>query len=88
VSLRCGCSAEGDEIVFGPVHECSKDPGMRNPKGSGIRPLAPSWVIVAPAFNRAYEAALDAANLTQQDFTLCPPERPYEHVLGEDETHD
>lgn len=23
MSLRCGCPAEGDEIVFGPVHECT-----------------------------------------------------------------
>lgn len=22
MSLRCGCPAQGDEIVFGPVHEC------------------------------------------------------------------
>jgi hypothetical protein len=24
MSLRCGCKDEGDEIVFGPVHQCSK----------------------------------------------------------------
>lgn len=22
MALRCGCPAQGDEIVFGPVHEC------------------------------------------------------------------
>jgi len=23
MAIRCGCDAEGDEIVFGPVHQCS-----------------------------------------------------------------
>ena len=23
MSIRCGCTAEGDEIVFGKIHECS-----------------------------------------------------------------
>jgi hypothetical protein len=51
VSLRCGCFNEGDDIVFGPVHECSKNPAMTRPE--------PWW-----------------------------KPRPYEVVLGEDETHD
>jgi hypothetical protein len=25
MSLRCGCEAEGDEIVFGPIHQCSPE---------------------------------------------------------------
>lgn len=29
MSLRCGCPAEGDEIVFGPVHECTADPSLK-----------------------------------------------------------
>jgi hypothetical protein len=63
MSLRCGCAAEGDAIVFGEIHECSKNPDLRNPKSRGISPLVPSWAFVVP-------------------------ERPYERVLGEDETHD
>lgn len=57
MSLRCGCSAEGDETVFGPVHECSKDPGLRYTKRS-LPPLVPSWAFVVPAETPA-EIVLD-----------------------------
>jgi hypothetical protein len=26
MTIRCGCDAEGDEIVFGEIHQCSKGP--------------------------------------------------------------
>lgn len=34
---RCGCYREGDAIVFGDVHECSKDPSL------SVRRLKPWW---------------------------------------------
>lgn len=56
MALRCGCDREGDDLVFGSLHECFKDPSLRNPKSSGIRPLVPSWAFVVP--ERPYEHTL------------------------------
>lgn len=45
MSLRCGCPDEGDDIVFGPKHNCSADP--KPPLDPP--PLIPSWVFTVPA---------------------------------------
>jgi hypothetical protein len=54
MSLRCGCSAEGDDIVFGPVHECSKDPDLNYRKSRNLWGLA----------GYPYEAVLDEQERT------------------------
>lgn len=57
MSLRCGCPAEGDEIVFGPVHECSVKP--RPP--ADLPRFVPSWRFVVPEASegeRPYERVL------------------------------
>jgi hypothetical protein len=58
MSLRCGCAAEGDEIVFGPAHECSKDPGLKRPRGP--------WAnhIHTALGDRPYEHVLDEQERT------------------------
>jgi len=84
MSLRCGCPDEADEIVFGPSHRCSTNPSQP----ADLPRFIPSWAFVVPAYNRATEAVREVANLTQQDFTLCPSERPYETTLGPDELED
>jgi hypothetical protein len=53
MSLRCGCAAEGDEIVFGPAHECTV-----NPKTPADLPrfVPSSWFVVPN--ERRYEETL------------------------------
>lgn len=59
MSLRCGCPSEGDDIVFGQVHECAKDPSLRYRKTpEPITGLVPSWAFVVPAETPA-EIVLD-----------------------------
>jgi hypothetical protein len=62
MSIRCGCWAEGDATVFGEVHECSKDPELRNTKHV-LPPLIPSWVFVVPPEPR-YMETLDESERT------------------------
>jgi hypothetical protein len=71
VAARCGCKDEGDDIVFGPVHECTVDPSVRVERVGFVTPVI---------------AALQQARaLRQSDFALSPTERPYEYVLDESE---
>lgn len=54
MSLRCGCSDEADDIVFGANHRCTSDP---KPPADLPR-LVPSWAFVVPAETPA-EIVLD-----------------------------
>lgn len=51
MSLRCGCPNEADEIVFGAVHECTKDPSLK------VQRPTPWWQ------PRPYEHVLDSSDL-------------------------
>lgn len=48
MTLRCGCPNDGDPIVFGEVHECSKDPELRYTRTGALPRLVPSWRFVVP----------------------------------------
>jgi len=52
MTIRCGCSEEADDIMFGPMHRCSVDP---KPPADLPR-FIPSWMFVAP--ERPYETTL------------------------------
>jgi hypothetical protein len=43
MTLRCGCPNEGDEIVFGPKHQCGEPVKPLDPPR-----LIPSWVFTVP----------------------------------------
>lgn len=49
---QCECAAQADEIVFGPLHECTQDPSMTSPTRKK------SWVDHANFNERPYEATL------------------------------
>lgn len=79
MSLRCGCANEGDEIVFGPQHECnasSRPPAIR-------RSVDPTEALVG-ALNR-YEWPHVRTAVREFADRLVPREQPYEHVLDESE---
>jgi len=56
MSERCGCSAEGDETVFGPVHECVL-PERTSMPGEPLPPL--SGCAYPPDATPLYEHVLD-----------------------------
>lgn len=59
MAIRCGCPNEADDVVFGPVHECSVT--------VFAAPRASRWVFA----------------VSQEDFTLSPPEPRYMETLDE-----
>lgn len=60
MALRCGCPAEGDETVFGPIHECAVDPDLHYFRdGIPVRAprIPPSWMSMVP-YSRPWETTL------------------------------
>jgi hypothetical protein len=73
MSVRCGCSDQGDEMVFGPCRAC--DPEPETPRRSrlvDLPRLIPSWVFVAPPEPPCPVVHVELG------------ERPWETVLSDD----
>jgi hypothetical protein len=80
MSLRCNCPNGRDEIVFGPVHKCRDDTKQTEDAPVYHRPH--EW---GAGYRVALRVLACATSLTQDDFTLSPPERPWETTLGPDD---
>lgn len=74
MTLRCGCYDQGDDIVFGPRHQCTAKPALTTP--AELPRLIPSWRFVVPETSEG----VAADNLQQQ---LDELERPYERTLSD-----
>jgi hypothetical protein len=68
MTIRCGCDAEGDEIVFGPAHQCTLPERTAMP-GDRLPPL-PSCAYPPDAepipcdLERPYERVLTDEDMT------------------------
>lgn len=72
MSLRCGCYDQGDDLVFGPTHDCTVYPALSSRKG---RP--PATYALPPNLTEGVAAADLQSELDRL-------EHPYESVLHDD----
>ena len=75
MSLRCGCYDQADDIVFGPLHQCTTYPAL------SIRKAWSSPSRVLPE-----QTAMPGDRLPPLPEYVYPPDatRLYEHVLSDD----
>lgn len=81
MSLRCSCPGGRDEIVFGPVHEC-RDDTKQTEDDAPVYHRPHEW---GAGYRVALRVLACATSLTQDDFTLSPPEPRYMETLDADE---
>jgi len=59
MTLRCGCYDQADDLVFGPLHQCTSKPALTEP--AALPRFVPSWRFVVPETSegeRPYERVL------------------------------
>jgi hypothetical protein len=73
MALRCGCYDQGDETVFGDLHQCTTYPAL------SIRKARPHRVLPE-------QTAMPGDRLPPLPEYVYPPDatRLYEHVLSDD----
>lgn len=79
---RCGCYDQGDDIVFGPRHQCTAKPALTTP--ADLPRFIPSWRFVVPETSEG----VAADNLQQGTYDADLQEARIHQVLGPDELED
>ena len=84
MTIRCGCPDEGDDIVFGPAHQCSRPTRSLQADLERLERENPAVAEAAAGLERAADHILGRlpSSMVAAIYDL---ERPYERVLDEDE---